>query len=591
MNKLKISNEISLPTDAVTQTFAMIGRKGAGKTYLASMVAEQMLDNHAQTIVLDCVGVWWGLRVAADGKSKGKDIFVIGGEHGDIPIIPEAGAKIAKLLVEKGISAVLDISGFRIGELKRFAADFAEEFFHLKKSHRSPVHVFIEEAQKIIPQRVGPDEARMVGAFEQIVRLGRNYGIGASLITQRPQSVNKEVLSQVECLCVLQVTGPHERKALEEWVYEAGAERALVGELPGLKRGEGYVWSPSWLRIYKRVEFSQKQTFDASATPVVGQKVKKAASLSKMDVEKIKNDMSDIVAQVEKDNPVALRKKITSLEADLKKKISTIPDKTIYVHDKRETEKATALAEAAFKVHEMGMVKQISAAKATIQKLFDDIILKSTFKPMKPITNNSKKILDMIILPGGKIKNIDKFTFARETNYVDQEGASIKENKDFTLSNPQQKILDALSWFEAIGIHEVSKTQAAFIAEVRPTSGGYANNLSILKSNRLITYPKPNHLKLTEQGFASAFSPERMGTIQDLHDTIQKKVSKPQWTILSTLIEIYPGEITKTELAEKINVQATSGGYANNLSILRSLALIDYPSPGSVIALPILFLE
>jgi hypothetical protein len=105
----------------------------------------------------------------------------------------------------------------------------------------------------------------MLGAFESIVRLGRNYGIGASLITQRPQSVNKEVLSQVECLCVLQVNGTHERKALEEWVQEAGADRKLVGELPGLERGEGYVWSPSWLRIFQRVHFAKKTTTSTRA--------------------------------------------------------------------------------------------------------------------------------------------------------------------------------------------------------------------------------------------------------------------------------------------------------------------------------------
>lgn len=71
-----ISPELSLPIDAVTQTFAAIGRKGAGKTYLASMLAEQMLDFGAQTVVIDPVGNWYGLRVGADGKSKGKEIFV-----------------------------------------------------------------------------------------------------------------------------------------------------------------------------------------------------------------------------------------------------------------------------------------------------------------------------------------------------------------------------------------------------------------------------------------------------------------------------------------------------------------------------------
>lgn len=317
MKDLKISSEVSFPIDVVTQTLAAIGRKGSGKTYLATMIAEQMLDAKAQVVVMDPVGNWWGLRVAEDGKHVGKEIFVIGGEHGDVPLIPEAGKQIAHLIVDKGISAVIDVSGFRVGELKRFAADFAEEYFQLKKTKRTPGHMFIEEAQIFIPQRVGPDEARMVGAFERIVRLGRNYGIGCTLITQRPQSVNKEVLSQVECLCVLQVTGLHERKALEGWVQEAGADRKLIGELPSLERGEGYVWSPSWLKVYKRVHFAKKKTFDASATPEVG-KATQAASLSAVDVEELKKNMQEVIAKAEEEDPKALHRKIKILTEQMK---------------------------------------------------------------------------------------------------------------------------------------------------------------------------------------------------------------------------------------------------------------------------------
>ncbi len=321
---IHLADGLALPLDAVTQTFGMIGRKGAGKTYLATMLAEQMLDAGAQVVAVDCVGVWYGLRIAADGKAPGKEIFVLGGDHGDVALVPEAGARIARLIVEKNVSAVLDVSQFRLHERKRFATDFGEELLHLKKGQRAAMHLFVEEAQLLIPQRVGPDEARMVGAFEQLVRLGRNYGIGCTLVTQRPQSVNKEVLSQVECLCVLQVTGPHERKALEEWVQEVGGERKLVGELPGLARGEGYVWSPAWLRTYKRVRFATKTTFDASATPEVG-KAARAASLSAVDVEALRQDLQEVVAAAERDDPKALRRRIAELEAEVRKAKSSTP--------------------------------------------------------------------------------------------------------------------------------------------------------------------------------------------------------------------------------------------------------------------------
>lgn len=60
--KLKISEDLALPLDAVTQKFAFLGRTGSGKSYGATKLAEEMLEAKAQVIALDPVCVWWGLR-------------------------------------------------------------------------------------------------------------------------------------------------------------------------------------------------------------------------------------------------------------------------------------------------------------------------------------------------------------------------------------------------------------------------------------------------------------------------------------------------------------------------------------------------
>lgn len=585
MKTLKISQEISLPIDAVTQTLAAIGRKGAGKTYLATMIAEQMLDAHAQVVVIDPVGNWWGLRVGADGKSKGKEIFVIGGDHGDVPLIPEAGARIARLIVEKNVSAVLDVSGFRIGEHKRFAADFAEEFFHLKKSNKTPVHVFIEEAQKIIPQRVGPDEARMVGAFEQIVRLGRNYGIGCTLITQRPQSVNKEVLSQVECLCVLQVTGPHERKALEEWVYEAGADRQLVGELPGLSRGEGYVWSPSWLRIYERVHFSKKETFDASATPEVG-KATKAASISAVDVEALKADMADVVAEAEKDNPKILRKKISELERTIKGAENQRP---LVEPNQQVIERVVATA---IKRRDAEWKEKIVRKERLIQKL-------------DSLFTEGRKLCGAELLREASITKQDDFTTgvietvgqAREIiknirKHIPNEPAPshLIIPSDLFLSGPEQKILNAIAWLESIGVSEPEATAVAFLAGYTYGGGGFNNPKGSLRSKGLIEYRSGN-LVLTDMGRNSAEVPDTALTTEELHQKILSVLPGPEQRLLKPLLEAYPNDLSNEELAEASGYQAGSGGFNNPKGRLRTLGLVEYPSGGKIRARDILFLN
>lgn len=566
--KLAISDAVALPEDAVTQTFGCIGRRGAGKTYLAGVLAEQMLDLHAQIIVLDAVGNWYGLRVSTDGKSKGKDIFVIGGEHGDIPVTAEAGAKIAKVLVEKNVSAVLDISRFRQNERKRFAADFGEEFFHLKKSQRSAVHLFIEEAQLFIPQRCGPEEARMLGAFENIVRLGRNYGIGATCISQRPQSVNKEVLSQIECLCVLQVNGTHERKALEDWVQEAGADRKLVGELPGLNRGEGYVWSPSWLKVFKKVHFAKKTTFDASATPEVGRSIK-TAMLSVVDVAKLKADLEIVIKQAELDDPKALKKRIAELERQAKTISTPIDSNVLATYKSRIKELESHSAEAA---------KTVEKYQSIIQK-----IARLANETMPPLL----KVERQLIVEG----ITDLKPAGIQLGPPRPPKIQFSSNGSSEMTGPEQRILNAIAWLESIGVSQPEQPAVAFLAGYTYGGGAWANPRGKLRSRGHIEYLSDNRLQLTDSGRSLSEYPSSSLTNEALHAKILSVLPGPERKLLSALIESYPGEMTNEELAKASGYTVGGGAFANPRGRLRTLGLVEYPQSGSVRAREILFPE
>ena len=263
----RLAKDLALPDDAATQKLAVLGRSSSGKTYLAGKLVELLLEAKRQVVVLDPVGVWWGLRLAADGKGKGLDVPILGGPHGDVPLEATGGALVADVTVDKAASLVLDVSELTGGEMRRFVTEFAVRLLHRKKRARSPVLVVWEEAQDFVPQRVFADAARMVGAVERLVKQGRNFGVGTLLISQRPQSVNKDVLNQTEALFVFQLTGPQERKAVEGWIVEKALDRSALELLPSLKQGDGLVWSPTWLQTFQSVRALPKRTYDASATP------------------------------------------------------------------------------------------------------------------------------------------------------------------------------------------------------------------------------------------------------------------------------------------------------------------------------------
>lgn len=593
---LQVSSTLSLPADGVTQTFACIGCKGAGKTYLASLLAEQMLDIAAQVVILDPVGNWYGLRVAANGKDKGKDIFIAGGEHGDVPILPELGARFARLVVEKNVSMVLDVSGFRQGARKRFAADFAEEFFHLKKTQRSAVHLFVEEAQMFIPQRSGPDEARMLGAYENIIRLGRNYGIGATLISQRPQSVNKEVLSQVECLCVLQLNGSHERKALEEWVQEAGADRKLVGQLPGLGRGEGFVWSPAWLRIFDRVHFSKKTTFDASATLEVG-KATKTAKLSAIDVATLKADLQAVIASAEKDDPKVLRQRIRELEAEIDNKLTASAPAAQMIADPAVVERIVAgeiqrFFEAARENIGNRLAGELENMLARIRTEGNSLVSvlrdEASWKLGGFSAHGKEMMRSVPSIPKQTLEAAVKLK--PDSEWPKQSLAPVRTTQSSgSLSGPEQRILNAIAWLEFIGVESPEQPAVAFLAGYTYGGGGYNNPRGRLNVAGLVEYVAAERIRLTDSGKRAAVYPDQIGGNEELHEAVLQRLPGPEKRLLGPLIAAWPPAMHNETLASEAGYKAGAGGFNNPRGRLRALGLIDYPSPGMVRAKDLLF--
>jgi uncharacterized protein len=581
--KLIISDQLALPLDAVTQTFAFLARKGAGKTYAAMKLCEQMLEKQAQVCALDPVGVWYGLRQTANGKDKGFPIPVLGGLHGDLPLEPKAGALIADLIVDREISAVLDVSSFRKGERKQFVTDFAEQLFHRKKSERTPIHIFLEEAQVFVPENSVKGEERMLGAFEDIVRIGRNYGIGASLISQRPQSINKEVLNQTECLFALQTGGPHERDAIKRWIAVKGVSEDINHILPKLEIGQAHVWSPQWLQISKTVRIARKVTFDASATPKVGERRIEVKQLSPVDIAEINKAMQSVVEKSQADDPKILKQKIVGLERELaqlrahqcleqatQQAISDEAERRLGILLGNFKEQGLAVLEDVQRQVEE-MARKVCEARTLVYEKCDELMDEvGRFNGLE-VSQTGRKIEQPqrrrdVIHPGhNKLKATPK---------KPAEG----------VNSPQQAILDALAWFEAVGIDSPSRSNVAAIAGVSPRSSGYRANVSALSSKELILYPQPDCLQLTEEGRAAANPVQDLVRLEDLHQAWlnSRALSQPQKHLLKILLQIYPKSLSREQLADKANVSSASSGFRANVSTLSSLQLVVYPAANQV---------
>lgn len=614
MKTLILANTLKLPADeAIVQKYGFIGRSGSGKSYAAMKCAELFLQAGAQIIALDWVGIWWSLRLAADGKQPGfEHVYIFGGEHADVELRPESGALMADLIVDKHISVVLDVMHFRKAERTRFATAFAEQFFHRKKTARTACHLFIEEAQAYLPQMVRGDEARMVGVFEDIGKVGRNYGIGTSLISQRPQAINKDVLNQVEVLLAFQTNGPQERKTIAGWTSEnTAAGKDMMQELPTLPVGEALVWSPQWLRVAQRVHIAARDTYNASSTPTQKAKAIAPKRLEPADLEALGAEIKATIEEAKANDPRELKKQLAEANQMLVRQAKTIGQMQAAAGKQSDKNAIVIPSKVIVKpVLKDGQLARAEALVVKLEKLGEQLQGRGTVLAAQ-LQAFSLQVRDQAAAIAGAIKltqqpavtqplppglvsgNSQRTTASRTPSAAPSRTVHRPRTPsgDDTLAPAKQKILNALAFFEGIGVAPADKTQLALIVGVSPTSGGYFNNLAGLRSAGLIDYPSGGTAALTADGRALASTDGIPSTTEELHDAIRAKLPPAKWRIVDALIATYPQAMAKDALADAIGVSPTSGGYFNNLGSLRSLGLIAYPRPSEVVALPVLFLE
>lgn len=314
---IHLAKGLDVPLDITTQKTSLMGGNGSGKTYTTTKIVEEVLRADGWVIVLDPVGIYYGLRLNADGITpSGLDIPVFGGLHGDIILTPESGALIADLLCDRRLSAVLDVSQFTDSELNRFATDFGNRFWTRMKAQRRAVLLVFEECQEFMPQNPMKGEERKLHIYTRIAKLGRNYGIGVMLISQRPQDVNKKVFNLTQLMFAFQMTGTHERKSMAEWISYVGLDENFSDILPRLEVGEPFVASPRWLKVNEKFHILPKRTYDASATPDFEEDAE-TISLKPIDISALEKSMKGLIEETKANDPAELKREITRLKKEL----------------------------------------------------------------------------------------------------------------------------------------------------------------------------------------------------------------------------------------------------------------------------------
>lgn len=552
-----------IPKDALDDRLAFVGTTGSGKTYNAGSCVERILTAKSRAVIIDPLGVWWGLRLMADGKAEsGFNIPIFGGTHGDIALTEHAGALIGETVSDMAESCIIDLSqiGTKAGE-RRFMLAFLTALY--RGVSNTQLHLILDEADMWAPQRILDKEGeamKLLGMMETVIRRGRIKGFIPWLITQRPAVLSKNVLSQVDGLIAFKLTSVQDRDAIGDWVEgqaDKGQWREMWGNMATLARGQGLIWIPA-RAVLKTAQFPEKVTFDSSRTPKRGETMR-ATELKELHIGKLKIRLSKIETEAKANDPAKLRAEIARLTAELTKTAKNIPANI--PHDPQAIEKArsdgyeTGLAE--------GLARGENRAKAALAAVGDRL------KDAMAVSGAALEGLDSPVPPPAPKRPPSPIAApARPAR-----PPAAKGNGSAAISGSEQKIVDAIMWWNTMGIEAPSHPQVAFVAGYSHKSGTWATYLSRLRSAGLIE--GRGDLVLTDEGVAVCSPPQSAPTGEHLRALVIDKIDAPLRRILAPILTAYPRGLSHTEAADAAEYSPTSGTWATYLSRLRTLDLIE----------------
>jgi hypothetical protein len=591
-SRLKISDDVSLPRDFVTSTDIVYGGKGMGKTNLGSVLVEEMTKQNLRWCTLDPMGVWWGLRHSPDGKGPGIECVILGGAHGDIPIEPTGGAVVADLVVDENTNTIIDFSRkangqmWTVGEKIRFVTDYTYRLFQrqgelINGHRREPMKQILDEAARYIPQVIPSgaiDLAKCVAAWEQVAEEGRNIGLGVTFLTQRSARMNKSVSELADVMFAFRTIGPNSLRAVMDWLgehVEKSHVRELASQVRELNVGQALVVSPGWLRLEKIATIRPRETFDSSATPKPGQHQKKVTGkAAKPDLAKYQERMAATIERAHLDDPKALRKRISELETQSKKATpqNAVREKTV--------EKRIA-------------VPVLKDAQITrLENIFDRMVKEAERhgSAMALLWGHFNEMGDALLGAMNALKPPVTPPPVRPTpahrEFIPKPTRA-PVDPDGNITGPEQRILNAIAWMESIGITEPEQTAVAFLADYTYGGGGFNNPKGSLRTKGMIEY-RGSRLAFTDAGRAASQAPSQPLTTEELHQHVLGRLPTPEQRVLRPLLD--GRELSNEELAAEAGYAAGTGGFNNPKGRLRTLGLVDYPSPGRVKASQVLFL-
>ena len=558
--------------DILDGRLAFVGITGSGKTTAAKGGVERLLQLQRRVCIVDLVGAWWGLRITQNARHEAFPVVIFGGSHGDLPITERSGSVIGRAVAESSESTIVtleDLDGD--AARRRFAKDF---FDALHKANKHALTLVIDEADFYAPQnpvKEGPGPL-LLNRIKEIASRGRQRGFRCWLISQRPQKLHKDALTQCDTLVALQLVHNRDRKAIDDWIADnanKGGGEKYIESLAALKRGEALLWSPR-NDVLEYVKFPLPATFDSSATPQSDDE-RYEIELKPLNLTAMRGRIGKVEAEARANDPRELKKRI----ADLERQIAATGGIDEAEVERRVNEAGAAAAKAAID-RCVNAVKSF-AVDAYLVKFEQDLIegIEKTLGalgdelPEPPRRHNRR----------ADLRPQPQHRFSPPKQKAGGAGGGPKP--------AIQKCLDAIAWWETNGKRPVQRSLAAVVAGYSPRASTFGVYISELVKDGFVE-TSPGAVELTDAGRAVANFP-KFADQAELRDLARNLLKPQEQRVFDVVYDAYPQEIARRSVAEKIGLSPTASTCGVYISAVAAYGMVEAAGTGCIRAADWLF--
>ena len=560
-----------IPDEALDKHVALLGMTGAGKSsVIRAAIVEPDLEADRRVIIITPKDDWWGLRLSKTGKSKGFDIPIFGGWHGDYPLNVKDAALLAEAYATMKGSAIFVTSRLSVQDRARWFSAFAETILSKNKGW---ARLVIDEAHVFMPKQGGKGGGAIPAALHagnELVSQGRSLGLRIVLASQRSAKLHNDALTQCSCLIAMLLMAPHDRDAVKDWIEDQADPvkgKEIVASLANLEAGQAWVWAPR-AKMLEKIQFPMPRTFDSSAAPDDG--ATDGPQLTPINLDALKGKLATVEAEKKANDPKELKtalaardKEIVMLKTAASQAVVVDPQ-AIEAAEKRgfyhAEKKLRSALDRELRKH---LKNTLGILRGYARKFLEQIE-----GELEAVNVRETKAEPVTFTPTPTVQQFRPFSTQPRPHAPKQVNGDSEE-----ITRPLQKIIDAVRWWNVMGIVAPSQSQVAFVAGYSHKSGTWATYLSQLRKSGLIE--GSGELRLTGEGAALVNEPDAPPSGDHLRAIVLQKINGPLAKIMKPILNAYPEGLAQQDAGDQAGYSSSSGTWATYLSRLRSLDLIE----------------